>query len=270
MAFGQKLQEVRHSAGLTQEQFAEELQVSRQAVSKWESGRGYPEIEKILYICNRYGVSLDQLFAEEVPVSTQEAPASQSAEQVLPRRGLSASVSAFLSNLSPKNRVLFAVSILGAALLALLLGSCLKGSADEMTLYIWIGAIVVFGIVEAATAGLTSIWFVLGAVAGLVVAICGGAIWLQVVVFFVVSIAALVATRPIVRKFNEKGTQPTNLDTVIGRTARVTEEIDNSIPVGAVYIQGKTWSARSEEEKVIPVGTAVTVVRMEGVKLFVQ
>ena len=52
MAFGDRLAEVRRGHGLTQEQFAEQLQVSRQAVSKWESGRGYPEIEKILYICN--------------------------------------------------------------------------------------------------------------------------------------------------------------------------------------------------------------------------
>ena len=62
MSFGEKLQAVRRSSGLTQEQFAEELKVSRQAVSKWESGRGYPEIEKILYICNRYGITPNDLF----------------------------------------------------------------------------------------------------------------------------------------------------------------------------------------------------------------
>ena len=67
MAFGERLQEVRRRVGLTQEQFAAELKVSRQAVSKWESCRGYPEIEKILYICNRYQVSLDKLFSQEVP-----------------------------------------------------------------------------------------------------------------------------------------------------------------------------------------------------------
>lgn len=67
MAFAQQLQEVRRAAGLTQEEFAAELQVSRQSVSKWESGRGYPEIEKILYICNRFGVTPNALFAQEVP-----------------------------------------------------------------------------------------------------------------------------------------------------------------------------------------------------------
>ena len=67
MAFGDKLQTIRHAAGLTQEQMAEELQVSRQAVSRWESNRSFPEVEKILYIANRYGVSMAELFEEEVP-----------------------------------------------------------------------------------------------------------------------------------------------------------------------------------------------------------
>ena len=264
MAFSQQLQEIRRQAGLTQEEFAEDLQVSRQAVSKWESGRGYPEIEKILYICKRYGVSMAQLFEEE-------APAVQTAETApLPKKGLRTAVGSFVNNLSPKNKYLAAAVVIGAAVLALLIGACLRGGTHDMTMYIWIGAIVLFGIVEAATAGLTSIWFVLGGIAGLITAICGGAIWLQVVLFFAVSIAALIATRPIVRKFNEHGTQPTNLDTVIGQMARVTEVVDNAVPTGAVYIQGKTWSARSESGEQIPVGTMVTVVRMEGVKLFVK
>ena len=67
MAFGERLQEVRRRAGLTQEQFAAELKVSRQAVSKWESCRGYPEIEKILYICNRYQVSWISCFPRRCP-----------------------------------------------------------------------------------------------------------------------------------------------------------------------------------------------------------
>lgn len=74
MSFGEQLQEVRRSNGMTQEQFAEALQVSRQAVSRWESGRSYPEVDKILYICNRYGVSIGTLFAEENPLPTAADP----------------------------------------------------------------------------------------------------------------------------------------------------------------------------------------------------
>lgn len=105
MAFGDRLAAVRRGNGLTQEQFAEQLQVSRQAVSKWESGRGYPEMEKILYICNRYQVSIADLFAEEalVPAAAAETrPAPEQEAAPLPRATLGSAVGAFLTNLSPK------------------------------------------------------------------------------------------------------------------------------------------------------------------------
>ena len=139
-----------------------------------------------------------------------------------------------------------------------------------METIIWIGAIIVFGIAEAATAGLVSIWFVLGSVAGLIAAICNAKIWLQLTLFLVVSIAALIVTRPLVRRFAHPNAAPTNADRVLGGTARVTEKIDNTVPCGAVYIDGKTWSARSETGAVIKPETLVRVVRMEGVKLFVE
>lgn len=274
MAFAQQLQEVRSAAGLTQEEFAAALQVSRQSVSKWESGRGYPEIEKILYICNRFGVTPNQLFAQEVPGASggpqSAAPDSPPPPAALPDKSLHGSLSAFLANLSPKNKAAIAAGVVAAAVLSLLIGLFLKGGTNDMTLYIWIGLIVVFGIAEAATAGLVSIWFVLGSVAGLVAAVCGGNIWVQVAAFFVVSIAALIATRPLVKRWSQRTVRPTNLDQVIGQTARVTEAIDNTVPCGAVYVQGKTWTARSESGDPIPADTLVTVDRMEGVKLFVS
>ena len=274
MAFAQQLQEVRRAAGLTQEEFAAALQVSRQSVSKWESGRGYPEIEKILYICNRFGVTPNQLFAQEVPTASggpqAAAPDTPPTPAALPDKSLHGSLSAFLANLSPKNKAAIAAGVVAAAVLSLLIGLFLKGGTNDMTLYIWIGLIVVFGVAEAATAGLVSIWFVLGSVAGLVAAVCGGNIWVQVIAFFVVSIAALIATRPLVKRWSQRAVRPTNLDQVIGQTARVTEAIDNTVPCGAVYVQGKTWTARSESGDTIPADTLVTVARMEGVRLFVR
>ena len=72
MSFGKRLQILRRSKGITQETFAQQLNVSRQAVSKWESSKGYPEMEKILYICNHYGVTMDELFADELPSARTE------------------------------------------------------------------------------------------------------------------------------------------------------------------------------------------------------
>ena len=241
---------------------AEELRVSRQAVSKWESGKGYPEVEKLLYICQRYDVTLNDLFeqGENEPISREISPAVP----------LKASVAAFVSNLSPRNKWLSAGILLGVALLAGFMGLCLKGGKAEMEMIVWIAAMVVFGVVEAVTVGLVSIWFVLGSAAGLIAAICEAPIWLQVLLFFIVSIAALIATRPLVRKMMDKNIVPTNADAVLGKEARVTEAIDNTVPSGAVYVDGKTWSARSESGETLPEGTLVRTVRMEGVKLFVE
>ncbi len=269
MAFAQRLQEVRRRSGLTQEQFAERLCVSRQAVSKWESGRGYPEIEKILYICSCYGVTLNELFDQELP-SPSESSAPEPEPAPLPTESLHRSLAAFFNNLAPRNKWLAAGILTGVAALAGLIGLCLKGGSSDMATVIWIGAMVLFGVVEAATAGLTSIWFVLGSVAGLIAAICDGPVWLQLTLFFVVSIISLAATRPLVKKLMGKNIVATNADRVLGAQARVTEAIDNTLPTGAVYVGGKTWTARSESGEPIPVGTIVRIGRMEGVKLYVQ
>lgn len=273
MSFGEQLSAVRRRSGLTQEQFAEQLQVSRQAVSKWESGRGYPEMEKILYICNRYQVSIADLFAEEAPVPAAAAEAHPAPEQEaapLPRATLGSAVGAFLTNLSPKNKWLAGAVLVGIGALAGIIGLILRGGDADMATTIWIAAIIIFGVAEAATAGLTSIWFVLGGVAGLIAAVCGGPVWLQVGLFFAVSIAALAFTRPLVVKLMKKDIKPTNADRVLNNVGRVTERIDNALPSGAVYIDGKTWTARSADGEVIEPDAAVRILRMEGVKLIVQ
>ncbi|MFR6394964.1 MAG: NfeD family protein [Oscillospiraceae bacterium] len=268
MAFGERLQEVRRRAGLTQEQFAAELNVSRQAVSKWESCRGYPEIEKILYICNRYQVSLDELFSQEVPRQAPAQPAPDTPP--LPEKTLALALSAFFANLSPREKWLGLGAVAGTLALALALGLCLKGGTTDMMTIIWIAAMVIFGVVEAVTVGLASIWFVVGSVAGLIAAICGGPVWLQIALFFVVSIVCLAATRPLVKKLLHKDVTATNADRVLGQTARVTESIDNAVPTGAVYVGGMTWTARSESGQPIPRNAQVKIVRMEGVRLFVE
>ena len=136
--------------------------------------------------------------------------------------------------------------------------------------WLWLGAVVLFGAVEAATAGLVSIWFAAGAVAGLIAAWLGAGVAVQVVLFAAVSAAALAVTRPLVRRYAAGKAVPTNLDRVLGDTGRVTETIDNASSTGAVYVDGKTWTARSDDGAVIPQGTTVKILRMEGVKLFVR
>ena len=140
----------------------------------------------------------------------------------------------------------------------------------DLMIWLWLGAAVLFGIVEALTAGLVSIWFAAGAVAGLIAAWLGAGVAVQVVLFAVVSAAALAVTRPLVRRYAAGKAVPTNLDRVLGDTGRVTETIDNARSAGAVYVDGKTWTARSDDGAVIPQGTTVKILRMEGVTLFVK
>ena len=134
----------------------------------------------------------------------------------------------------------------------------------------WIGAIVVFGLMEAVTAGLVSIWFVGGAVAALAAAALGAKLGVQIALFLLASAVLLAGTRPFARKMLAKGVVPTNADRVLHHMARVTEAVDNDRPSGAVYIDGKTWTARSEYGTVIAKDEQVIVERMEGVKLFVK
>lgn len=65
MEFHKKLQELRKNRGLTQEELAEALYVSRTAISKWESGRGYPNIDSLKEISNYFSISIDDLLSTE-------------------------------------------------------------------------------------------------------------------------------------------------------------------------------------------------------------
>ncbi len=270
MSFGTRLQELRRSSGLTQESFAEQLQVSRQAVGKWESGRGYPEMEKLLYICRRYHVSLSELFADELPAPELPAQPDEEAAQAMPVKPLRRAVTDFLDNLAPYDKVVGGSLIFVMVLGLMALSRAMHGGGGEEMTFLWLAAIILFGIAEAATAGLVSIWFVAGSVAALLTAQLNAALWVQIVVFLAVSIAALVATRPLAHKMMAKTIVPTNADRVLHHRAKVVERIDNENACGAVYIDGKTWSARSESGAGIPEGAVVTVKRMEGVKLFVE
>ena len=140
----------------------------------------------------------------------------------------------------------------------------------DYMIWVWLGAAVVFGVAEALTAGLVSIWFVAGSAAALIGAFLGAGLGVQVALFVVVSAAALAVTRPLVRRYTAGKAVPTNLDRVLGDSGKVMETIDNENSSGAVYVDGKTWTARSADGSVIPAGTVVEILRMEGVKLFVK
>lgn len=140
----------------------------------------------------------------------------------------------------------------------------------EHMVWVWVAVMALAAFVEAATPMLVSIWFSVGALAAMLAAYFGASITIQLLLFVFVSIAALVGLRPLAKRFIDPHIVPTNADRLLGGEAQVTETIDNERSAGAVYIDGKTWTARSEDGNIIPAGEQVEVVRMEGVKLFVR
>ncbi len=135
---------------------------------------------------------------------------------------------------------------------------------------LWLILLVAFAIVEGVTVSLVSVWFIGGAAAALIAALCGAEVWLQVVLFFGVSIVLLLCLRPLSKRLLKQKKVATNADSNIGKEAIVTEEIDNLQGKGAVKIAGVEWSARSEDGSVIEKDAVVRILRIEGVKVCVQ
>ena len=134
----------------------------------------------------------------------------------------------------------------------------------------WLIALIVFSVIEGVTVGLASIWFAIGALGALIVAVLGGHIFLQVVVFLALSAAALALIRPLAVKILKPRHDPTNADRVIGAEGMVLEDINNLKARGQVKVQGNIWTARTEDDRPIPKDTTVRVLRIEGVKLIVS
>ncbi len=141
----------------------------------------------------------------------------------------------------------------------------------ETTMYIfWAAAIILFGVAEAVTAQLVSIWFLIGAIAALIAAFCGANLIIQIIVFIAVSILALVITRPLVKKYINPKKEHTNADRVIGQVGIVAEDIDNIKATGQVKADGKIWTARATDNSIIPSGCEVIIEKIDGVKLIVK
>ena len=136
---------------------------------------------------------------------------------------------------------------------------------------LWLVVFVVFTGVELATVTLISIWFALGALVALFVAMAGGEFVLQFIVFSVTAFAILIATRPWAKKFVNVKKQSTNADRAIGKEVRVLQRISNLDQTGMVMVHGQEWTARTEHDKtIIEQGELVRIIRISGVKLIVE
>ena len=121
--------------------------------------------------------------------------------------------------------------------------------------------------VEFATVNLVTIWFAIGSLAAVILSFFIDSVFIQSTIFIIVSLVALILTKPIIKKFNIVQKNPTNSDRFIGREGVVIKDIrDNEY--GKVDVSGDVWTATSKSA--IKEGTKVVVKDIEGVKLVVE
>ena len=133
----------------------------------------------------------------------------------------------------------------------------------------WLIVFVVFAALELVSVGMTCIWFAVG-LAACVTSLFTGNWIIQSIVFIIVTVLFLLFLRPLAVKYVNNKTEKTNVDSIIGRTAKVVTEIDNVNAKGMVVIDGVEWTARSKDNRVIPKETLVEVVEVSGVKVIVK
>ena len=135
---------------------------------------------------------------------------------------------------------------------------------------IWLGILALLLVVEAITAGLTTIWFAGGALVAAIACYAGANLTVQILLFLCVSLVLLIFTRPLAMKYFNKETIQTNANSLIGKKAVVIQEIDNLAQTGQVRINDIEWTARSADDEKIGEGTVVTIEEIRGVKLIVK
>lgn len=141
----------------------------------------------------------------------------------------------------------------------------------DMQSVFWLALLVVLLVIELATLGLTTIWFAGGALAAFVLSFFSDLLAAQIGLFAVVSLILLLFTRPFAVKYVNRNRAKTNTDSLIGRTALVTETIDNLAGKGQASVAGQVWTARAAREgEKIPEGTKVKILKISGVKLIVE
>ena len=132
---------------------------------------------------------------------------------------------------------------------------------------LWLIVAGFFFILEIATTGFLAMWLGVAGLITLALSFFVDNVVIQIVVFVISSVVLILLTKPLVKKFIDKKTIPTNTDSLMGKEGIVIQTIDNIKSVG----QGEVWSAKSfDDDKIIEKGTQVVVKDISGVKLVVE
>lgn len=134
----------------------------------------------------------------------------------------------------------------------------------------WLIALALLLLIEILTLGLTTIWFAGGALIAFIASLLGADLYIQIILFFIVSLVMLFFTRPVAVKYLNRKRVKTNYEGLIGKVIKTTSRVDNYNQMGTAIVNGTEWTVRSDvDSKIIEAGTKVKIVDIAGVKLIV-
>jgi membrane protein implicated in regulation of membrane protease activity len=144
---------------------------------------------------------------------------------------------------------------------------------NYLMLYIWLGIFVLCFIIELCTFDLVTVWFCIGALVSLILStfLPLSLYWVEIIVFFVVSLICLALVRPLAQKALQRKVSHSNIDEIVGKVGKVTKDILSPDDPGEVKIDGLIWTG------LVPQGaqglakdTLIEVVAVNGNKLVVK
>lgn len=137
--------------------------------------------------------------------------------------------------------------------------------------YVWLILAGIFVIAEIATVGFLIFWLSLGSLCAMLTSFFTDNIIIQTAVFVVTSVLFIFLTRPLAKKLAKTdNTLVTNAFSIIGKKAIVIKEINPTLGVGQIKIDGQVWTAKSTNEEIISEGTEVLILNIDGVKAVVS
>ncbi len=135
---------------------------------------------------------------------------------------------------------------------------------------LWLVSVIGFIILEASTYQLVSIWFVFGAIGGLIASLCEVNFYWQMVIFLGISVILLLVLRPVSMRLIKQQDFKSNSEGLIGKTVLITEDVSNIKGTGQGKVDGMVWTVRGETDEPIQSGETVKIKKIEGVKLIVE
>lgn len=135
---------------------------------------------------------------------------------------------------------------------------------------VWLIVVIAMIVLEVSTYQLVTVWFALGAAVSLIASLFKVSGTAQIMIFVIVSLVSLIASRPLVKKIQSAPKEKTNADRVIGQIAKVIQPVsaDNR---GRIRVDGLDWSAAVQnKEDSFEIGEEAQVVRIEGVTAYIQ